>query len=242
MVFNALLLACLQPGLFAGAAQAQGEIQARGGRVTNGYVEQQGWQAGMIRGCPNLSHFHWQPMTTMLAAPVVIPVSTTTVRRDPTNPNVNPNGTSTPLSTGYGESKPVTPNVQYTHTPYVHPTHLAPPERDGSGDLHGGLHNNDLAGRILPRHYIKPIHAPLPLKLPSDGSGDCFGRLADDQVKGQLLNRKAQQAVAGRLMPPTLQYGSYSSGGSGSGGMGQTTRTAVSARLSNPRGSLLNNY
>jgi hypothetical protein len=209
--------------------------QYKGGRVTNGFVEQRGWEAGYIRGCPNLSHFHWEPVTTILQAPVVIPVGTTTVRGD-TNPVIL---NRPPIETPYAAGKPVTPNIQYTHTPNVKPDRLSPGVVPGGpGSMLGGKllphnNNNDLAGRLLPRHYIKPIHAPLPMKLPSDGSGDCHGVLASRDLNGQLLNPpKALSAE-----PKALSYGSY---GNASGYRSSGARAEVSGRLASPqRRSLL---
>lgn len=244
------------------------EVQYRGGRITNGSVEQRGWEAGMVKGCPNLSHFHWSPMTTMIQAPVAIPVGTTTIKRDPQNPMLDANNRPA-LTTGYGDSKPVTPNVTYQRTPYVRPDRVAPgatnglngsllprhyvkPEHvptmalppGGDGDIHGSLNNRNLNGQLLPRRYVKPIHAPMPMKLPTpDGSGDVHGSLVNNHINGQLLNRHgADQAVAGRMVPQVASYGGspYNPGYAGGDTGGRGARAEVSATLASPhRGSML---
>lgn len=231
------------------------EVQIRGGRETNGFIEQRGWEAGMVRGCPNLSHFMWSPMTSMTQCPKHILVQTGAKPYNNTNQML-----PAPKESPYQVGKPQTPAIVYQKSPYVKPNRALtsvrpepPPVTPGSdvGNLNGALlrhpHDNDLAGRLLPRRYIKPIKAPTIIMPREDVNGtlsqnNVSATLGNRNVGGQLVNR----GVGARLLPAgpmTATYNSdrpYGGGGGGSWGNGNGYRAHadVSGTISS-RGRLL---
>jgi hypothetical protein len=148
--------------LSAGPVLSQ-QVQYRTARETAGYIEQKGWEVGLVRANPNLSHYNWSPMTTMIQAPVVIRVGTEIKMNRPDNHDVAGDKSSCPPT--------------YTHTPYVKPNHVATlidqskyqPGNSLGGQLLPRHYVNpikgDLNGTLLPRHYIKPIHEDVSASL-----------------------------------------------------------------------------
>jgi hypothetical protein len=148
--------------LSAGPVLSQ-QVQYRTARETAGYIEQRGWEGGLLRANPNLSHFMWSPMTTMIQAPVAIRVGTEIKMTRPDNHDVSGGNSNCPPS--------------YTHTPYIKPNHVATlidqPKYQPNNSLGGQLlprHyvnpiKGDLHGSLLPRHYVKPIHEDVSANL-----------------------------------------------------------------------------
>ena len=145
------------------------QAQYRGSRETAGYIAQTGWEAGLLRANPNLSHFMWSPMTTMIQAPVAIRVGTEIKMTRPDNHDA---------SVGKPNSDP-----PIQRTPYVKPIHVATPTDQP---------NNSLGGHVLPRHYVKPIKADLNGKLLARH----YIKPIHEDVSATLINRSTYAQLA----------------------------------------------
>ena len=154
------LVSCQRP------VDAQEQFQSRTAIQENGYVVQKGWQAGMVRGCPNLSHFHWEPVTTMIKTSVPIPVMSPTGRQAQQ---------VVFTSTGSANSmdKPASPNICYKSAPCILPRQLAPGSSRASGEKPRGsllsLRRGINSG-VVTRRYISPIPVALPASVRGQGT------------------------------------------------------------------------
>ncbi len=171
--------------VIASPAGAQ-EVQYRVSRETAGYIEQRGWENGLVRANPNLSHFNWSPMTTMIQAPVQVRVGTE-IRM---NPPHNREGMAPKDGPGASVSPPA---PVYVHSPYIKPDHVATAVDDTSGQVLPRHYvkpiKADLNGSLLPRRYVKPIH---------------------EDVAANLLSRNTSAQVvsqAARALPTIASYG-----------------------------------
>jgi len=156
--FPLLILAC-QLSLIS---PVMAEEQIRGGREIGGYIEQRGWESGLVRANPNLNHFNWSPMTTMIQVPTEVKVQTNMhLTRQPAQDTGNP--------ANRDAQAPV-----YKHAPYVKPNHVP------MQTIVDNPNNNDLSGRALPRRYVKPNKVDVNALLLSQ---------KDDDLNGKLLPR-----------------------------------------------------
>jgi hypothetical protein len=182
--------------LTASPALAQ-EAQYRMGRETAGYIEQRGWEAGLVKANPNLSHFMWSPVTTMIQAPVAVRVGTVVRMNPPHNPVDTASNTA-----------PAAP--AYRNSAYVKPAHLPTVIAEGS------MNGNDLGGRLVPRHYVKAIKAELngsllPRHYVKPVHEDVSARLVSHNTDVQLLTQAPMHAapfVASYGEGPHVQRGS----------------------------------
>ena len=180
--------------LSAGPVLSQ-QVQYRTTRETAGYIEQKGWEVGLVRANPNLSHYNWSPMTTMIQAPVSIRVGTEIKMTRPDNHDVAGDKSSCPPA--------------YIHTPYVKPNHVATlidqPKNLPDNNLGGRLlprHyvnpiKGDLNGTLLPRHYVKPIHEDVSANLINRDTGAQLSQAA----------RATQASLAAHAAPAIASYG-----------------------------------
>jgi hypothetical protein len=212
--------------------------QIRGGREMGGYIEQKGWEAGLLQANPNLSHFMWSPMTTMLQVPLQVKVQTTMhIRQNP------------PLQTSPDNNENSKPRI-VERTPYVKPNHIPlPVVSDDPGNPSNP--SNGLSGRVIPRsHYIKPNKVDLSGKLlpkdqeelngrllpkaPPAGQGDVYGQLANKQTNAQLLRANGLGAGSAGGLP-------YAEAVHVDGGSSARARADVSGTVIS-RGSLLRSH
>ncbi len=178
--------------------------QIRSVRETGGYIEQKGWESSLVRANPNLNHFMWSPMTTMIQVPTEVRVQTSVhVTRQPGQERGCPANRDSQAAT------------VYRHSRYRKPNHIAmqaivdhPNKNDLSGqvlprryvkpnkiDVNALLlpkNDQDLSGQLLPRRYVKPIHE------------DVYATLANREANARLLNRGQSAGLPGSL--PVATY------------------------------------
>jgi hypothetical protein len=214
---------------------AMADEQIRGGRETGGYIEQKGWESGLVKANPNLGHFMWSPMTTMIQVPFEIKAQTTMhmTQKPPLQTSSDPNNPNQPNQNS--------PRI-VERTPYIKPNHVPMPVV---------ADNHDLSGRVIPRsHYIKPNKVDLSGKLlpkdqeelngrllpkpPGGNQGDVYGQLANKNTNAQLLKANGLGAGPGGA----LQYGT---GPRAEGNTNYQARADVSGQVVS-RGSLLRSH
>ncbi|MGH9548614.1 MAG: hypothetical protein ACRD72_25525 [Candidatus Angelobacter sp.] len=191
---------------------AQADQRSYGVRETIGTVETKGWEANLVRGNPNLAHWHWDPIYS------------------------NPQGMKyiSPINIGGKQSAPTGGHyIKPAHVPTIIPVQ----HRDELQDYKDAIarrHQEEVKAQLaqekvkarLAQEKVRAQLAQQKTHAALD-NGDIFGNLVDKQLAGQMLPPG----------PVVATYGNDYTFPSGSGNWRATERAEVHGKIATSKPS-----